>query len=139
MTEVDFYILSQEDAQARQEFACRIADKAFRQGRSVYIHTAGEQAGKSLDQLLWSFRPQSFLPHSLQGATDSEPVFIGWGDDPGDHNDVLINLDLKVPTFVGRFSRVTEVVVQAPEVRDPLRQSAKYYKDRGYPVKFNKL
>ncbi|MCX2981918.1 DNA polymerase III subunit chi [Halieaceae bacterium IMCC14734] len=139
MTEVDFYILSEDSSDARQSFACRLTDKAFKQGRRVYIHTADEASAKHLDQLLWDFRPQSFLPHCLASSTADEPIVIGCSDSPGNHSDVLINLALQVPDFVGRFERVTEVVTQAPEIREPLRQSARYYKDRGYPVKFNKL
>ena len=139
MTEVDFYILREDSSDARQSFACRLTDKAFRQGRRVYIHMPDEASAKHLDQLLWDFRPQSFLPHCLASSTADEPIVIGFSDSPGDHSDVLINLSLQVPDFVGRFERVTEVVTQAPEIREPLRQSARYYKDRGYPVKFNKL
>jgi DNA polymerase-3 subunit chi len=51
----------------------------------------------------------------------------------------MINLNLTVPDFVGRFSRVMEVVVQAPAVRDPLRASYKFYQDRGYPLNNNRM
>lgn len=139
MTEVDFYILEATSADARPAFACRLTDKAFRQGHRVYIHTQDPASAQQLDQLLWDFRPQSFLPHCLASTGADEPIVIGCSDSPGDHTDVLINLALQVPDFVGRFERVTEVVTQAPEIREPLRQSARYYKDRGYPVKFNKL
>jgi DNA polymerase-3 subunit chi len=139
VTEVDFYILEATSADARPAFACRLTDKAFRQGRRVYIHTQDPASARQLDQLLWDFRPQSFLPHCLADTDADEPIVIGCGDNPGDHTDVLINLALQVPDFVGRFERVTEVVTQAPDIREPLRQSARYYKDRGYPVKFNKL
>ncbi len=86
-----------------------------------------------------SFRPQSFLPHSLLGGEHDERVAIGWQADPAHHNDVMINLGLSVPEFVGRFKRVTEVVVSTPEIRDPLRISYRYYKERGYPLSKHQL
>ena len=139
MTEVDFYILSSDEPQARQHFACRLADKAFRQGLRVYIHTEGEAAAREMDELLWSFRPQSFLPHSLLGGEDDSRIGVGWQQDPAHHNEVMINLGLSVPEFVGRFARVTEVVVTLPEVSAPLRESYKYYRDRGYPINNHKM
>ncbi len=139
MTEVDFYVLPVEAPAERLQFACRLADKAFRHGHRVYIHTASAEHASEIDELLWSFRPSSFIPHGLQDAPDSDRVAIGWGSDPGEAHNFMINLKLEVPGFVGRVERVAEVVVQDPAIRDPLRQSWKYYKDRGYPIKNNKL
>ena len=139
MTEVDFYILAREDPAERPNFACRLVDKAFRQGHRVYLHAANEQQAHQLDELLWGFRPQSFLPHGLLGAEHSDRIAIGWGNDPAEHDDVMINLDLAVPDFVGRFRRVAEVVVQAPAVAEPLRKSYRFYKDRGYPLTNHRL
>jgi DNA polymerase-3 subunit chi len=139
MTEVDFYILSEDDPQQRNLFACRLTEQVFRKGHQVYLHTGDEASGKSLDELLWGFRPQSFVPHGLLGSGDDEKVAIGWHDNPGVHCDVLINLTLEVPSFIGRFQRVAEVVVQSPHIRDPLRNSYKFYRDRGYPLRKRKL
>lgn len=87
-----------------------------------------------MSELLWSFRASSFVPHGLLGSSEAERVAIGWGGDPGEHHDVMINLDLSVPDFVGRFERVAEIVVQDPAIRDPLRDSWKRYKHYGYPI-----
>lgn len=139
MTEVDFYVLKEERLEQRSLFACRLAERAFRDGRQIYLHTADEASAQELDQLLWGFRAQSFLPHGLIGTEDAERIGIGWGENPGNHQDVMINLDLRVPDFVGRFQRVLEIVVQLPGIRDPLRASWRHYKHYGYPVKSNDL
>jgi DNA polymerase-3 subunit chi len=139
MTEVDFYVLQAHQSSDRTDFACRLVDKAFRRGQQIYLHTQDESAAKALSQQLWSFRPNSFLPHGLLGEDDSTRITIGWGEDPGEQHDLMINLDLSVPAFVGRFQRVVEVVVQEPAIRDPLRESWKHYKHYGYPVNKHNL
>lgn len=139
MTRVDFYVLPQEEPGQRDLFACRLAEKAFREGHSVYLHTADEAAARELDSLLWGFRPQSFLPHGLLGADSADRVGIGWGSDPGEHHSIMINLGLDVPGFVGRFERVLEIVVQHPRIREPLRESWKRYKHYGYPLEKHDL
>ena len=139
MTEVDFYILPDEQPEQRSLFACRLADRAFRKGHRVYLHTRDEAGAQALDRLLWEFKPHSFLPHGMLGGEDSERIGIGWGDKPGEHEDVMINLDLEVPAFVGRFQRVLEIVVQHPTIQAPLRESWRRYKHFGYPVKTNDL
>ena len=152
MTEVDFYVLASGDASAREVFACRLADKAFRQGLGVYVHAADQDGAARLDELLWTFRPASFVPHALRGqpdgengessesSGDGEKVAVGWGDDPGEPRDVLINLSLQAPDFADRFDRVAEVVVSSdPAIRDPLRASWQHYKDRGCTIRNNKI
>lgn len=139
MTEVDFYLLQAQQASDRITFACRLTDKAFRRGHQIYVHTQDRAAAEALNQQLWSFRPGSFLPHGLLGEDNSDCIAIGWGEDPGAQHDLMINLDLSVPAFVGRFTRVAEVVVQEPAIRDPLRESWKHYKHYGYPIKQHNL
>ena len=139
MTEVDFYILRDEELEHRPRFACRLAELAFRQGHQVYLHAADEASARDIDALLWSYKPQSFLPHGFIGSDEGSRIGIGWGEDPGEHQDVMINLDLAVPDFVGRFQRVLEIVVQHPDVQESLRASWRHYKHYGYPVKSNDL
>ena len=139
MTNVDFYILQTHDPSDRARFACRLTDKVLRLGRRIYLHTSDEAAARELDTLLWAFRPQSFVPHAIRTESAGEPVTIGWGEDPGAQQDLMINLDLRVPAFVGRFERIAEIVVQDPAIRDPLRESWKHYQHYGYPVTGNNL
>ena len=135
MTEVLFYMLSQEtEAEKRNLFACRLAQKAFKEGCRVYLHTPDQASAEVMDRLLWQYPPSGFIPHGLLGQDGSERVALGWEDNPGDHNDVLINLATTVPGFVGRFRRASEVVVFTPSIQEPLRKSWAYYRDRGYPI-----
>jgi len=134
MTKVDFYIL--EDTAARQQFVCRLAEKAWQQGHRVYIHTADAAQGTQLDGLLWTFRGGSFVPHSLDDAADADrvAVHIGHGGEPRHHDDVLINLDRAVPLFFSRFQRVAEVVAGDEQERQAGRERFRFYRDRGYPL-----
>jgi DNA polymerase-3 subunit chi len=140
VTNVDFYVLQSAESLARPQFACRLTDKALKLGHQIYLHVVDEAAARELDTLLWSFRAQSFIPHALQGESKQEPVIIGWSEDPGEPHDLMINLDLRVPAFVGRFARVAEIVFQNDTaIRDPLLESWKHYKHYGYPIKRNNL
>jgi DNA polymerase-3 subunit chi len=68
-----------------------------------------------------------------------EQICIGWGQEPRSHDDLLINLQLTVPPFVGRFRRVAELVNQEPARLQALRESWRYYKQRGYAVEEHRI
>ncbi len=134
MTRVGFYVVQEAGNARRLHIAARLADKAFRQGHRIFISTADEAQARSLSALMWSFRPASFVPHGLYGEEHAELVAIGWGQEPADHNDLLINLRLEIPPYFSRFQRVAEVVTQDPASLEALRRSWKLYKDRGYQL-----
>ena len=136
MTRVDFYLLPVSENHARLSFACRLAERVFRQGLSVYLHTGGPEQTATLDELLWSFRPSSFVPHETvqEQAPQPAPVLLGHGEDPGPHHDVLINLSDDIPEFFPRFERVAEIILGDEDHRRLARQRWGYYRDRGYEL-----
>lgn len=139
MTRVGFYVIQNNDVAQRLQVAARLTEKAYAQGMKVYINSADETQARALDDLLWSFRPASFLPHGMVGEAHAEKIAIGWGQEPLDHDDLLINLQLTIPPFFARFHRVAEVVTQDPESLSALRASWTYYKNRGYELEKHDL
>ncbi len=139
MTLVGFYVVQTSDPGQRLRVAARLADKAFQRGHRIFINATDEAQATELNELLWSFRPPSFLPHGLHGQEHSERIAIGWGQEPDNHNDLLINLQLEIPSFFSRFSRVAEVVTQEPDSLAALRKSWTFYKERGYQLEKHDL
>ena len=139
MTLVGFYVVQTSDTGQRLRVAARLVDKAFQRGHRVFINATDEAQASELNELLWSFRPASFLPHGLHGQEHSETIAIGWGQEPNNHNDLLINLQLEIPSFFSRFARVAEVVTQEPDSLAALRKSWTFYKERGYQLEKHDL
>jgi len=135
MTRIDFYVLDQAEPQGRERFACRLAEKAYKLGNKVFIHTTDEQQAQAVDDLLWSFRAGSFVPHSRRPEdAATAPVMIAAAGEPEQTTDVLINLADEVPLFFSRFLRVAEVVDGQDEVRRAGRERFKFYRERGYDL-----
>ena len=134
MTRVDFYILPDMDTEARDRFACRLANQAVDNGHQVHVHVDNEDAERSLDELMWAYPAYRFLPHALGTESLDERTRVSISYDlPGPESDqMLINLGADVPKFFGRFERVAEIFVH-PQI-DAGRQRYKYYRDRGYPL-----
>ncbi len=110
MTQVDFYILeSTQDDVSR--LACRLTEKAWKEGNRIFIHTSSEAAAAALDKLLWTFRQGSFIPHALASEVDDTvSISIGQGEAPTQPAEVLINCGDNIPAFFNHFDRVLEAV-----------------------------
>lgn len=141
MTRVDFYVLPGNEALQRAKFACRLADKAYRLGHHVYIHTGSDEQSQQIDTLLWTFQQGSFIPHCLhrEAGDEAPPVMLGHDAEPDQQTEVLINLAADVPLFFSRFERVAELVDQHPETREQGRSRYSFYRDRGYPLNSHKI
>ena len=136
MTRIDFYVLSSQGDDARLNFACRLTDKAFGLGQHVFLHAGDDLQARRLDDMLWTFKAGSFVPHALADArSEPEPVQIGSGSEPANAQwDVLINLAHEVPEFFSRYQRVAEVIDEQPERRSQGRDRYRFYKERGYQI-----
>lgn len=145
MTRIDFYVLQSSTEQQRSVLACRLAEKAFGLGLDIYVHTPSQTATAQLDDLLWTFRDGSFLPHlqvDESKAVDPQrrtPILLGHDEAPDNHDGLLINLADDVPLFFSRFERVAEIVTSSDAGRNLARDRFRFYRDRGYPLSTHKL
>ena len=144
MTRVDFYVLSAGSERHREVFACRLAEKAFGQGMGIYMHTSDPGATARLDELLWTFRDGSFLPHLpvAEAASDAgnlTRIHLGHGDEPGPEDGLLINMAGDVPMFFSRFERVAEIVGDSDAEKTKARDRFRFYRDRGYELNTHNL
>ncbi len=141
MTQIDFYLLQDDSWQNRLRFACRLADKAYRLGNRVFIHTESAEQARQLDDLLWTFQQSSFVPHAIYAQTEQNPppVTLAHDTEPEASNEVMINLAAQVPLFFSRFERVAELVNRDAEVRRQGRNRFSFYKERGYPLRTHEI
>jgi len=138
MTKVDFYILQ---SGSREFTACKLIEKAFSLGHRIYVHTGSEDQLSKIDNLLWTFRAGSFIPHQLYQSDSSEnsPVQLGTDKAPHIDSDVLINLAAEIPLFFSRFQRVAELVGSDEQAKALGREHFQFYRDRGYSLNTHRL
>lgn len=139
MTQVDFYILPETTSEARWLFACRLIDKVQRMGMSVLVAMDSEADACAFDELLWTFKPESFIPHQLLNGGKPAPVEITFNQEAGNHQGLLLNLSKTTPPYFSRFERLSEVVIQEQQSLQSSRERFSFYKSRGYPIETRKL
>ncbi len=138
MTQVDFYILPETTSEARWLFACRLIEKVQRMDMDILVALDNQQEAEAFDELLWTFKPESFIPHQLMGEKSGQ-VDIIFGGDPGTHEGLLINLSSQIPDYFPQFKRISEVVVQEPSALELSRKRYSFYKSRGVTLETRKL
>jgi len=138
---IDFYVLSDAKENSRALLACRLADKAYRLGHIVYIVTSSEVRAAALDDLLWTFRQDSFVPHERYPLISAEgsPVLIGVASPAEVNAQVLVNFTDVLPDGFERYERVVELVDMHPDVRAKSRERFKQYRERGFTPETHKL
>jgi len=129
---VDFYLLNtlmQEDV---YRFVCRLVDKVYLLQKKIYIQVNSDEEGLRLDELLWTFRDISFIPHCYLGINAIFNPLLSVNiatKKPIELNaDILFNLSKEVPTYFPEFSRIIEVVSEEKKNKNQSRQKYKFYK-----------
>lgn len=138
---IDFYVLPDAKENGRALLACRLADKAYRLGHTVYIAAASEARAAALDDLLWTFRQDSFVPHERYPLTsgDGSPVLIGLAAPAEVNAQVLINFTDAFPNGFEHYERVAELVDAHPDVLANSRERFRQYRERGFAPETHKL
>lgn len=132
MTRIDFYQLN--PARHRyDQVVCQLCQKAYDSQQPTLLLTRDPQQSQHLDQKLWTFRDDSFVPHDSEEVEGLvTPILIHDDPDPGSNRQLLINLSTTVPIYFAQFERVIELVTE--DNRQQAREHYGFYKERGYPL-----
>lgn len=142
MARVAFYVLPAAGEEARWQFACRLAEKVFKLDKQVRILAPGRVEAERLDELLWTWRDGSFVPHGVEGsaAGNESPVVISTDAQAAPEGvELLINLTDGVPASIAAFPRVAEIVTSDPEARQRSRARYASYRDQEHELETHKL
>lgn len=130
---VDFYILQGEAN--RELMACKLCEKAYQQGVSVYVLTTSPAHAQQLNELMWTFKDGSFIPHQLANTEsinidNSMVSLIGWQADEQSTCDMLINLTDTVPENYKNYQRIAEIVNQNESIKQAGRLRFSHYRQQ---------
>ncbi|QSX73612.1 DNA polymerase III subunit chi [Lysobacter arenosi] len=136
MARADFYLIQKE--RFREEpllLVCELARKAHDANLWTLVLVRDEEQAQRLDELLWEFDENAYIPHQIAGDDEDElaPVLIATPDSDTPLRPVVINL--RDAPVAGSFERVLEVVPADDSARGPLRERWKQYQARGLDLK----
>ncbi|MEM7194155.1 MAG: DNA polymerase III subunit chi [Pseudomonadota bacterium] len=132
---VDFYLLESSNGRAKDMLACRLATKAFASDMKVYIRVSETSDAQRMDELLWTFKQNSFLPHAIAHAdnnADQYPIQIGTDTEPpAGCDDFLIQMSGHNNSAASQFNRIAELVGPGDAEKQAGRERFRYYRQHG--------
>lgn len=138
MSQVTFYILNENSSEAVPAHfaqACSLAAFYYQQNRKVFIYTDNQQDAFMVDEYLWQFDGDSFVPHNLlgEGPQFGTPVEISWMP-PTHPRPVLINLSVQLPDFSSNFQQIIDFVPNDEQLKIAARVRYSAYKKLGHTL-----
>lgn len=136
MTRVSFYRL-QDQPLLLQSLLHSLINKAFARNLDVLVHTTDKQEATALHRDL---EAALRLGDMMAAAAEPyAPVSLCWGDHPGDHCGILVNLTPDVPFWFSRFEQLAELVSGDEHFIASKRENYRLLRHRGYPVDYQDL
>ena len=142
MPEISFYILSSQSEKERQYFACKLIEKVYRTGHKIYILTDTETQSRQLDDLLWTFRAGSFIPHQVFSGSppDNEnPVVIGSMQAPENWQKTIINLSSRYPENLDQSETLLEILDDNEAIKAAGRSRYRHYQQLDLVIRTHKI
>ena len=141
MLRADFYQLKSDDPASRYPLLCRLLEKCLGVGQQVYIICRDEAEALHLNQYIWAFKPDSFIPHICAHEEAQAIVVLGHTSTPAaaqpHHHEICINLSQALAPE--KFDRIIELVVQETEMLQTARDHYAKYNELGRTMQYHKL
>ena len=150
MSQVDFYILKDNSNRNIPLICCQLCSKALQNDMSIFIYTHSLEQAEQLDNLLWTYKSNSFLAHKnivnqidkLDSSTNTSkensfnyPLLSSANaPDRSLYNDILINLTDEVPPFHTQFKRIAEMVDKNLSAKEYARNLYRFYQQQHYEL-----
>jgi len=158
VAEVSFYILPTESLQDRYRFACKLIEKAYRSGSFCYVLTDSDEQSRIIDDLLWTFRAGSFIPHQIYtgelpdiardgvyaasspgaSAAIEKVILIGSLNAPEHWQKVLFNLSSRYPELGPSTERILEILDNSETTKEAGRNRYRRYQQAGMKITTHK-
>lgn len=138
---VDFHLISATSLDDRNQYICETLETLYLSGQRVFVNTDAINEAHTLDELLWTFKIESFIPHNCADETEQPTPPIQFGSDitKATPHTVLMNLAPTIPVIAGHYKKIIEIVHQDENAKTILRDHYKYYKQNGYQVSVRDL
>ena len=136
MTDVSFYHLQQSTLEIALP---KLLEKTLAAGKRAVVHVGSAQRAEALNALLWTYRPDTWLPHGNRkdGHAEEQPIWLTDEDENPNAATFLFLADGAQSDHVGDFERCFELFDgHDDEAVQAARERWKAYKEAGHAVTY---
>jgi len=136
MTDVRFYHLSRKSL---EQALPEILGKAYERGHRAVVMTSSDAQVESLNNLLWTYHPESFLPHGSikNGHAPEQPIWLTVKDENPNSADLLVLIDGAASQNVKDYNLCCEIFDGTDEdAVKSARERWAGYKEQGYNLSY---
>lgn len=133
-----FYNLNLATEEVRDFFLCELIEKLYRQEKTVLVWCESREQAERLDEALWQFKEESFIPHNLEGEgpTPLPPVHLVYNTLPKARFSHLLNLTENLPANSKQFQELVMIVEDNEEKKKKLRLHYRTLQNLGFTVNY---
>jgi DNA polymerase III subunit chi len=108
MTEVGFYHLR---STSLERALPRLLERALADGHRIVVMAGSLERVQHLDDLLWTYSEESFLPHGAakHGHAERQPIWLTAEDENPNSANMLVLVDGARSTLVERYARCCDM------------------------------
>ena len=135
MARADFYLI--DKPRFRDDpllLVCELVKKAYAAEQPTLILARSPEQADALDEKLWEFDDEAFIPHQIAGDADDEITAVVIAPPGVVAADRPLVVNLRDECAPGAYERVLEVVAADPAEREGSRVRWTEYKRRGFEV-----
>jgi DNA polymerase-3 subunit chi len=136
MTDINFYHLQRSSL---EQTLPKLLEKILQAGKRAVVIARSEERVEALNTLLWTYDPNSFLPHGSRadGAAPEQPVWLTIEDENPNAASVLVLTDGAATGRLGDYERCLELFDgNDPERVADARKRWADYKGAGHAVTY---
>lgn len=138
MTKFSFYVSSSSSSSGLYKLLPSLLEKMLNKNHKILIACNTPEITKYLDDLLWSHKEISFLPHGTnsQENYEKQPILITSESENLNNADILISFSGKQVKNISSFIQVFDIFESSQEQLNAGRQRWKEYKNKGYDLSY---
>lgn len=136
MTEIRFYHLQRKSV---EQAVPELVERAYAKGHRIVVRLADAGSVDRLNDALWIYRPDSFLPHGTvkEGQAEHQPIWLTAGNDNPNKADVIILTGGTECSNLNEYTLCCEILDgQNPEQVENARTRWKTYKSQGHTITY---
>lgn len=137
MPDIRFYHLESEDIATALP---KLMERVVAAGLRAVIKVKDKDQSQQIDELLWSYKPDSFLAHDVEGCNSpaDQPIYITTTDmDHPNQADCLVLLDADNWSDFGGFQRILYMFDgRSDQIVEAARGDWKRFRDLGLDMSY---